>query len=188
MSQGKLEADGVPDEQGFFQGLAQAPLHFHNAIAELVDNSIAAKDGKFKVIVDISDTASPGIYEASVIDDGPGISLDTIMNHVFKTGKKPLPGSSHLREHGFGLKNVLAKIEALKGEWEIWTRDKIAKKKGIFYYIKKPLQFKIPIDDSILPANYPENRLVNVGTVVKMRVPLSYLSTVAYGRRGGLPT
>lgn len=43
-------ADGTPEEIGIFRGLAQAPLHFHNAIAELIDNSIAAKNSKFTLI------------------------------------------------------------------------------------------------------------------------------------------
>src|SRR2546422_9535918 len=116
-------ANGVPDEHGVFRGLAQAPLHFHNAIAELVDNSIAAKPGGFNILVNISDTTETGLLEVSVVDDCLGIPLNNLQDSVFRVGSIPPRGSSHLREHGFGLKNVLAKVEAFKGSWTLLTRD-----------------------------------------------------------------
>src|SRR6266567_1516875 len=138
-------ADAVPDERGIFRGLAQAPLHIHNAMAELVDNAIAAKQQKFNVRVDISESTNAGIYEVTVADDCLGIPLDKLKNHVFKVGRLPPAGSPYLREHGFGLKNVLAKVEALKGSWRLLTRDENTLRVGEFYSVEGPLQYKLPI-------------------------------------------
>jgi len=182
----KVIADGVPDEKGIFRGLAQAPLHFHNAVAELIDNAIAAKPEKFKIQVDISESEEPGVYFVTVVDDCLGIALEKLQNHVFKVGKLPPPGSPHLREHGFGLKNVLAKIEALKGSWEVWTRDEKALKKGKCCFIKSPLRYKIPIE--ILPTGkWPKYGSKDAFTIVRLKVPLSYLQSVTRGVRARPP-
>lgn len=182
----KVFADGVPDERGIFRGLAQAPLHFHNGIAELIDNAVAAKREKFNIQIDLSESEQPDIYYATVVDDCFGIALETLQKHVFKVGKLPPPGSPHLREHGFGLKNVLSKVEAVKGKWEIWTRDKQALKNDQCFYAKSPLRYKIPI--KIFPSTkWPTYDNKNIGTIVKLEVPLSYLQTVTRGVRGRPP-
>lgn len=180
-------ADGVPDEKGIFRGLAQAPLHFHNAIAELIDNAVAAKQEKFNILVDISKSEKTGARDVTVIDDCLGITLERLQTHVFKVGKLPPPGSPHLREHGFGLKNVLAKIEAVKGSWEIWTRDAEASKKRNCYHIKGPLRYKIPIE--ILPSSkWPTHGPKKAGTIAKLTIPFAYLQTVTRGTRGRPPS
>jgi len=182
----KVIADAVPDEHGIFRGLAQAPLHFHNAVAELIDNAIAEKQEKFNIQVDISETEETGAYYCTVVDDCFGIALDKLQNWVFKVGKLPPPGSFHLREHGFGLKNVLAKTEAVKGSWEIWTRDKDALKKDEFYFVKGPLRYKIPIE--IFPsANWPTYGPKNAGSIVRLKIPFEYSQTVTRGIRGRPP-
>jgi hypothetical protein len=183
----KVFADGVPDEKGIFQGLAQAPLHFHNAIAELIDNAIAAKQEKFNIHVDLSESEATGIYYATVIDDCFGISLQRLKNHVFKVGKLPPPGSPHLREHGFGLKNVLSKVEAVKGTWQIWTRDEEAMKKTQCYFVKGPLRYEIPIQ-IFSSKEWPSYGPKNSGTIVRLKLPFSYLQTVTRGIRGRPPT
>lgn len=182
----ELFADGVPDEAGFFLGLARVPLHFHDAIAELIDNAIAEKSDGFNIQVDLSDSESSGMYDTTVMDDCLGISKKNLQNHVFKVGSLPLKGSSHLREHGFGLKNVLAKIEAVGGSWKILTQDKTAVKSRQYYLMEGPLQFKIPIQ--ILPSKkWPDFGSIGEGTIVRFSTPFAYLKTVSRGKRGRPP-
>jgi hypothetical protein len=182
----KIIADAVPDERGIFRGLAQAPLHVHNAVAELIDNAIAAKPERFNIQVNLSEAEQPGAYDCTVVDDCLGITLERLKNDVFKVGRLPPPSSPHLREHGFGLKNVLAKVEAVKGSWEMWTRDKNALKKGKCYFVKSPLRYKIPIEIFSL-AEWPINGPKNAGTMVSLKVPFQYLQTVMRGIRGRPP-
>lgn len=180
-------ANGMPNEQGVFLGLAQAPLHFHNAIAELVDNGIAAKPEKFNILVDISDTSESGVLEVSVVDDCLGISLNPLRDSVFRVGSLPPRGSSHLREHGFGLKNVLAKVEAFKGSWRVFTRDRQSFDHGVFYSVKGPLRYQLPITSALSSEWHPHGS-TGPGTIVEFRVPLGYLQTVTRGTRGRPPT
>ncbi len=181
----KTYADGIPDEHGVFQ-LAQAPLHFHNAVAELLDNAIAAKSEKFNIRVNISDSEKAGMYDVSVVDDCLGISIEKLSKDVFKVGKPPPPGSSYLREHGFGLKNVLAKVQAVKGSWKVLTRDKKATGNDEFYAVAGPLSYRMPIQ--ISPSKeWPSHGSSDVGSVVGLTVPLSYMQTVSRGMRGHPP-
>jgi len=183
-----VEAIGIPDEKGVFEGLAQAPLHFHNAIGELIDNAIAAKSKGFNIYVDISETENQGVYKITIIDDCGGISLEELKNRVFRLGKRPPPNAHHLREHGYGLKNVLAKIQAEGGVWEIWTCDKEALRNKRCYRVRSPLRFKLPVE--ILPlTEWPEKQPPkNGGTIIKFTTSLLYLQTLTKGRPGGPPS
>src|SRR5260370_1013595 len=116
---------GTPDQAGTVRGLAQAPLHLQNMVAELVDNALAATTGAQTVInVDLSPHQDGGdLYVLRVWDNGPGISLRQLEQEVFQLGRPPV-GVSHLNEHGFGLKNGLAKAEQLSSiPWVFRTRD-----------------------------------------------------------------
>lgn len=181
-------ADGTAEETGIFRGLAQAPLYFHNAIAELVDNSIAAKNTKFKIQIDISQKPNePDSFLITVVDNCSGVSLNKLQNHVFKVGALPLPNSSHLSEHGWGLKNVLAKIETTHSKpWEILTRDSDCIKTNVFYRVKGPLKYQIPITDETA-ANWPKYGSTDTGTIVSFTTSLSFLKTVSMGKRGRPP-
>lgn len=179
------QADGVPDEGGFFRGLAQAPLHFHNAIAELVDNAIAARGRGFEIKIDITD-ADDDTSTITVADNGPGIPLNKLESHVFKTGVPPPANAPHLNEHGFGLKNVLAKVEALQGNWELLTRDAIASRKRRVYEVTGPMRFKIPIQIRG-PDVWPDYAAASTGTTVTFSVPSAFMQTVGWGKRGRPP-
>lgn len=181
-------ADGIPNERGIFKGLAQAPLYFHNAVAELVDNALAAKEKDFNIQIDISPHPSrKEVYVVTIVDDATGIPLERLKDHAFKTGNPPPSGSSHLREHGFGLKNVLAKIETLGTDpWTFYTREHSAVGKRVFYKVERPLQYKMPIN--IRPSSeWPSFGAKSTGTMVSFAVPLSYMQTVTRGRRGRPP-
>src|SRR5271168_24544 len=139
---------GTPDQAGTVRGLAQAPLHLQNMVAELVDNALAATTAAQSVInVDLSPHEDGGdLYVLRVWDNGPGISLRQLEEDVFQLGHSPA-GASHLNEHGFGLKNVLAKAEQLSTiAWVFRTRDMGAIGRNEFYQCKRPFSFAMPID------------------------------------------
>jgi hypothetical protein len=156
-------------------------------VAELVDNALASSDGNLKVCIDISPHPDGGdLYILSVWDNGPGIGLEKLEQDVFSLGHPP-DGTSHLNEHGFGLKNVLAKAEQLSSmAWVFSTRDAEALKKGEFYQCTRPFSFAMPI--KILPsAEWPKHASHGPGTICQIIVPMTYMQSVAFGRRGALP-
>lgn len=178
---------GTPDQAGTIRGLAQAPLHLQNMVAELVDNALAAADSGQKVCVDLSPHEDGGdLHVLRVWDAGPGISLERLEQDVFKLGHAPA-GASHLNEHGFGLKNVIAKAQQLSAlPWVFRTRNPSALAARHFYQCKRPYSFDMPIE--ILDADdWPPYASPEVGTICEIVVPMVYMQSVAFGRRGALP-
>lgn len=178
---------GIPDQAGTIRGLAQAPLHLQNMVAELVDNALASTTGTQTVCIDLSPHPDGGdLHVLRVWDTGPGISLQSLEKEVFKLGNPP-KGTSHLNEHGFGLKNVLAKAEQLsKLPWFFRTRDTEALAHGEFYQCKRPLSFAMPIEKH-LNKEWPAHASQTIGTICEIVVPITYMQSVAFGRRGALP-
>lgn len=179
----------TPHTEGTIKGLAQAPIYLHNIIAELVDNAIAAKPSNFNILVDISEhTDAADHFIIRVQDDGPGISLADLETRVFKLGAPPLPGSIHLNEHGFGLKNVLSKAQKVSNyPWSLMTRDAVALERNIFYNVDSPLGESISLQDDKNSSDWPSSGPTSTGTIVNLEFPLSYVQTVAHGRRGQYP-
>jgi hypothetical protein len=178
---------GTPEAEGTIRGLAQAPLHLHNMVAELVDNALAASPENPHVWIRLSkDTEGGDLYVLEVWDDGPGIPLDRLQSKVFTLGSRAGTGS-HLNEHGFGLKNVLAKVQQLtQRDWIFATRDAEVLAAGNFYRCKRPLGFSMPIE-AVAEAEWPIPASRKTGTYIRFHLPLTYLQTVVSGRRGGPP-
>ena len=179
---------GTPNQDGTVRGLAQAPLHLQNMVAELVDNALAPASVGQKVWVDLSPHPNGGdLYILRVWDNGPGISIQRLEQEVFALGQPPV-GTSHLNEHGFGLKNVLAKAQQLSSmDWFFRTRDSVALAQGIFYQCKRPFSFSMPIDNTLLSVAWPAYASQSTGTICEIVVPMTYMQSVAFGRRGALP-
>jgi hypothetical protein len=176
---------GTPNQAGTVRGLAQAPLHLQNMVAELVDNALGC--GAKSVWIDLSAHPAGGdLYVLRIWDDGPGVSLTDLEEKVFSLGQPPA-GGSHLNEHGFGLKNVLAKAEQLSTvDWFFRTRDSVAVSANQFFQCKRPFSFAIPIE-VLSSADWPPYASTGTGTVCEIVVPMSYMQSVAFGRRGALP-
>ena len=178
---------GSPNQEGTIRGLAQAPLHLQNMVAELVDNALAAHEGPHVVCVDLSSHQDGGdLYILRVWDNGPGIPLQRLKEDVFQLGHPP-DGTSHLNEHGFGLKNVLAKAQQLSRlEWFFRTRDVESLGRDEFHQCKRPFSFAMAIDP--LPsAEWPSYASRTTGTICELVVPMTYMQSVAFGRRGARP-
>jgi hypothetical protein len=182
-----LKTNGIPNAEGLYRGLAQAPIHFQNMVAELVDNALASAQSNSEVWIDLSPERSGGMFRLSVSDNGPGISLTKLQNEVLTLGFPPNSGS-HLNEHGFGLKNVLSKVERLTTKpWIFRTRDGAALKAGFFYECQRPLAYEVPIAKRP-SAKWPSKGSGGTGTAIELLLPMTYLQTVAAGRRGAFPT
>src|SRR5208337_50879 len=90
-------------------------------------------------------------------------------------------------EHGFGLKNVLAKAQQLSGvDWFFRTRDAEAFGREEFYLCKRPFSFELPIH-VLASAEWPPFASQRTGTICELTVPMTYMQSVAFGRRGALP-
>jgi hypothetical protein len=182
-----LKTNGIPNAEGLFRGLAQAPIHFQNMVAELVDNALAATPTNAEVWIDLSPEGSGGLFRLSVSDNGPGISLAKLQNEVLTLGFPPDSGS-HLNEHGFGLKNVLSKVERLTTKpWIFRTRDLPSMNSGYFFECQRPLAYEVPIAKRP-SVKWPSKGAAATGTVIDLLLPMTYLQTVAAGRRGAYPT
>ena len=182
----RIRANGTPDPDGFFRGLAQAPLFFHNAVAELVDNAIAAKEEGFHIQIDLSQEKGSN-YTLTVADSGPGVEFQDLRDRVFRTGATPKVDSPTLNEHGFGLKNVLAKTQQVGGSWELLTRDRDAASKKKFYQVLSPLKYELDVNRRD-EQDWPKYGSEDTGTIVRLTLPLDFLKTVGWGRRGRPPS
>src|SRR2546426_5047538 len=180
----QFRAASAPHQGGTIKGLSKAPLHFQNMVAELIDNALSSKSQAFTIRVDLSPVPEGGdLYRLRVWDDGTGIPEQKLRTSVFTIGYPPA-GTSHLNEHGFGLKNVLAKAEELTlHPWRLYTRDATALARGVFYYCERPYTFDQLVEEKP-STQWPVWGPSTTGTIVELALPLTFLQTVAVGRRG----
>jgi hypothetical protein len=98
-----------------------------HALKELIDNSLAASTaGDLDILINIAEQGD--LYEITVSDSGPAITLETLPN-ALSIGKAKRTG---LNEHGHGLKNVLAFCCPSNTGWSITTRP------GLTYQVRAP--------------------------------------------------
>jgi len=105
------------DVEGHFTGLAKQSMQFHNAIAELIDNSISANikandyfsedDVNESFRIQISITRYRDRVEVIVADSGEGMSPEMLRKDIWTSGNTD-NADGVLNEHGFGLKNALS--------------------------------------------------------------------------------
>jgi hypothetical protein len=112
------------DPEGYFEGLSKQSMKFHNALAELIDNSISANidvddyfdqsnpEQSFRVQITI-DRYQDHI-KAIVADSGRGIASEAFENTVLQQGNRS-HANGILNEHGMGLKNALAVLTRNEG-------------------------------------------------------------------------
>lgn len=80
----------------------------------------------------------------TVADDGAGISLEDMTNHVLRMGGQ---GSDRgrLNEHGWGLKNSLCVLTGNK-DFSIVTRDQVAQENDLVYLVKGPFRLGMKLE------------------------------------------
>jgi len=167
-------------DSGIFKGLAKQNLLFHNALGELIDNSIAASQDKECVVHVhlLQKSKDSNILDLYVSDNSEGMGLKDL-ERALGLGHPP-QSSCRLNEHGFGLKNSLATLTGGERKWKIWTRKKGEKKT---LSVEGPFALSMEVDDDEeFPSMFSNE---SISTVVYTQISLEYLQTVQrVGRKG----
>ena len=96
------EIEVLPDPKRLIEGLRDTGYEFNTAIADIVDNSIAAD----ATIVDLKvDMDYRGNVRVSIADDGYGMNRDELIN-AMKYGSDRRPNPASLGKFGLGLKTA----------------------------------------------------------------------------------
>jgi hypothetical protein len=183
------------EENRYWEGLGRQEMDFHQVLGELIDNSISAS-GKdpygdlqpFTIEVTLEKIGNK--VRVKVADQGIGMSIDDLTQHVFSLGGK---GRSEgpLNEHGFGLKNALCVLtEGNKLPWKILTKDDEAVKQDIIYLVKGPFSsnMKVELGDKNEWNEGLRYAIGNRGTRVYAETTFSFFTTLYSRVRGRRPT
>ncbi len=96
------EIEVLPDPKRLIEGLRDTGYEFNTAIADIIDNSIAAEAS----IVDLKiDMDFRGKVRVSIADDGFGMNRDELIN-AMKYGSDRRPNPASLGKFGLGLKTA----------------------------------------------------------------------------------
>lgn len=125
----------LPDPERIVNGLRDTGYNFNTAIADIVDNSIAANASRINITVDLDPDIKVRVY---IADNGCGMDLDGLKN-AMKYGSKERDEKNSLGKFGLGLKTAstafcknFSLISRTSEEMELrkvqWDLDYIAKK------------------------------------------------------------
>jgi hypothetical protein len=189
-----FEFKTVLDAEHYFQGLARQELDFHQALGELLDNSLSARqkspygDALEPITIEVTiEERDDGSYLVQVADHGVGMSFGDITSRIFNPGGQ---GSQrgNLNEHGFGLKNALALLTGGNStNFTLLTRSKDA---GLdsdrFYAVTGPLSTDMVVRDDATREEWAEGLHylgpAPTGTKISVIVQPRYFRTIF--RRG----
>jgi hypothetical protein len=103
-NQQKMEADFelLPDPERIVNGLRDTGYNFNTAVADIVDNSIAAKATKINIDVVMDPNMDVRVFFA---DNGCGMDLEGLKN-AMKYGSKERAEKNSLGKFGLGLKTA----------------------------------------------------------------------------------
>ena len=140
--------------KGTFIGLSKQNLLFHQALGELIDNSVAAfidKDKPCVVNILIRQYSDKRNYDLYLFDNSSGMDIEELKG-ALDLGRPPI-SNSRLNEHGFGMKNAIATLTSGVNAWQIWTKTK----NGPLLSVKGPFDTEMYIsDDEPLPSEFVE--------------------------------
>lgn len=180
------DIDTTPEDR-FYTELGRQDLTFEQTLAELIDNSISAGSKNIEVHI-FGDNDKVRLI---IGDDGSGISISDLVNRVLRMGAPPTnPGS--MNEHGFGLKNSIARLTGGKEDFKLLTKDPTDKK---LYIIRGPLSSRMKVDlpnkseEKVWDSNITKLNL-DTGTRVYAETNLIFLNTTLHKlyERGPRPT
>jgi hypothetical protein len=183
------------DPDRYYKGLARQDMDFHQALGELIDNSISARppkkggEGPQSIVIEITiEDHKNNTYTVQVADAGIGIRRDDLRERVFNPGGQGTK-QGQLNEHGFGLKNALALLTGgNERPFELITRnlEDGAPLGDHFYRVAGPLGPKMVLRDDATLDDWNRDlhrvRDVESGTKVRVVVDHRYFRTVY--RRG----
>ena len=92
----------LPDPERIVTGLRDTGYNFNTAIADIVDNSIAAKATKINIVVDLDPSMKLKVF---IADNGIGMDMDGLKN-AMKYGSKERTEKNSLGKFGLGLKTA----------------------------------------------------------------------------------
>ena len=96
------DIDNPPDPERVIEGLRDTGYDFNTAVADIVDNSIAAEASKINILVDMDPNNEVTVY---IADNGIGMDLAELKN-AMKYGSDRRPDPSSLGKFGLGLKTA----------------------------------------------------------------------------------
>ena len=91
-----------PDPERIVEGLRDTGYNFNTAIADIIDNSIAAGAKSVNIIIDMDPTGTITVY---IVDDGTGMDRDGLVN-AMTYGSKARSDLKSLGKFGLGLKTA----------------------------------------------------------------------------------
>lgn len=94
--------DNPPDPERVIEGLRDTGYDFNTAIADIVDNSIAAAASKVDIWVNMDPQCNVTVY---IVDNGTGMNLKELRN-AMKYGSDRRPDMKSLGKFGLGLKTA----------------------------------------------------------------------------------
>ncbi len=122
-----------PDPSRVMEGLRDTGYNFNTAMADLIDNSIAAKAKNIKIKISMNPIGAVSVYLA---DDGYGMDLEGLKN-AMRYGSNKRSDPSSLGKFGLGLKtastafcrslSILSKTETSEYNKVCWDLDEICK-------------------------------------------------------------
>lgn len=96
------ELELLPDPQRMIEGLRDTGYEFNTAMADIIDNSIAAKASQIFVSIAMD---FRGKVIVTIADNGEGMNRDGLLN-AMKYGSKQRPNAASLGKFGLGLKTA----------------------------------------------------------------------------------
>lgn len=189
-----FEFKTVLDAEHYFQGLARQELDFHQALGELLDNSLSARqkspygEGLEPMTIEVTiEERDDGSYLVQVADHGVGMSFEDITSRIFNPGGQgSQPGN--LNEHGFGLKNALALLTGGNStNFTLLTRTQDADlDPDRFYSVSGPLSTDMVVRDDATREDWSDGLHhlgpAPTGTKISVIVQSRYFKSVF--RRG----
>ncbi len=102
----------VLPSDNIFHELGQNTYDYKDLLSELIDNSLAARDGKsVRVNVEIFVDKDQKAHRFLISDDGAGIPADKLGSAITPAGLKT---ENSLNEHGLGMKQAVAALGRLE--------------------------------------------------------------------------
>lgn len=92
----------LPDPIRMIEGLRDTGYQFNTAVADVVDNSLAAEASFVDIYLQVD---FKGQITLTIFDDGVGMDRDDLVN-AMKYGSKPRPSAASLGKFGLGLKTA----------------------------------------------------------------------------------
>ena len=115
---GSKTCNSVVELEMLASGMAKQHETYLDALQELIDNAVAASvdsesyfdDPDEQVVIALNFVRDESTVTTYIADNGPGITQDSLQNHVFRTGNKAI-SNGILNNVGWGLKASLAWFE-----------------------------------------------------------------------------